>query len=211
MAKGFSAATLQPLTDTELDRLADFLDSDAAPEESMDLSMLHGFLTALLLYPKSPDADVWLPQVWGDDGERPRYASAAEQNEIEDLILRLYNQLADELAGEEAFEPMLYLDEELNLDISRPWCYGFTLGVGLVGDAWADALDDEDLAPLLSPIFDCADDEAREDMEGDEEDLARFEHEVAQLLPEAIPAIRFWWIDQIPPVAVQPRRSGRRH
>ncbi|WP_051279220.1 UPF0149 family protein [Chitinilyticum aquatile] len=208
MAKGFSSATLAPLSDAELDTLADFLESDAAPEESMDISMLHGFLTALLLYPKSPDADVWLPQVWGDAGERPTYASAAQQQEIEDLILRLYNQLADELAGDEAFEPMLYLDEERELDISRPWCYGFTLGVGLAGDAWQDALDDEELAQLLGPIFDCADDEAREEMSEEEEDLARFEHEVAQLLPEAIPAIRFWWIDQIPPVAT--RAPGRR-
>ena len=54
------------LSNAELDELAGFLVSDATPEEAMDISMLDGFLTALVVGPSVPPQERWLPMVWAD-------------------------------------------------------------------------------------------------------------------------------------------------
>jgi uncharacterized protein len=185
------------LSDNDLDLLADFLESDAAPEQAMDLSMLHGFLTAQLIGPEGVDADKWFAQVWGENGERPKFASVAEQEKIEGLILRLYNQLMDELAdAENAFSPIVYVDEESGQDISQQWCYGFTLGTSMNPDAWQEMMDDEEYAQLVYPILVCADDEGRANLESDGQDMAEFEHEVAASLVDIIPEIRTFWLER---------------
>lgn len=194
MSKKFSRATLLPLSEAELDELAQFLESDAVSDECMDLSMLQGFLTALLVGPVQPDAEDWLPQIWGEQGERPLFSSSAEAVRIEDLILRLYNQLADELVADPmTFSPLLYLDEERNLDIAQPWCYGFFLGVSLVEESWAPFFADEVAEQMLAPVLDCADNEARAELAAEGEDLAQFEHEVAALLSEIMAEVLAWW------------------
>lgn len=208
MAKGFSVATLVPLTDAELDELAVFLESDSVPEECMDLSMLHGYLTALLVGPALPEASEWLPLVWGEDGERPKFASSSDATRIEDLIVRLFNQLSDELAAQPStFSPLVYEDEERNLDIAQPWCYGFTLGVSLMEKNWAPLFDNEEAERLLAPVFDCADEEIRAELVAEGEDMEQFEHDVAALLPEIIPEVRAWWQSQ----EKQTRVPGRQH
>ncbi|GLS03964.1 hypothetical protein GCM10007860_11100 [Chitiniphilus shinanonensis] len=209
--KGYSQATVAPLTDTELDELAAFLDSDATPEECMDLSMLHGYLTALLISPDEPLPDTWLPPVWGDGSQRPRFDSPAQQTHIEDLVLRLYNQLSDELSAEPpAFTPMVYVDEDSGTDIAQQWCYGFMLGTSLDPDSWQPLLEDEDGIELIGPILDCADEESRADMEAEGENLVQFEHQLAAALPELIPTIRDYW-RQRAEHAAKPARPGRRH
>ncbi|WP_255988531.1 UPF0149 family protein [Chitinolyticbacter albus] len=210
-SKGFAKTTVAPLSEAELDELAEFLTSDAVSDECMDLSMLHGFLTAILVGPQEPLPDAWLPQVWGEAGQKPKFESTTQQTRIEDLVLRLYNQLADELTSEPPeFAPMVYVDEETGRDIVQQWCYGFTLGTSLVQEAWQSMFDDEDGAQLLAPIFDCADEEAREEIAAEGEDLAEFEHELASILPEAIPEIRSWWHTS-QPVAPAPRQGRQKH
>ena len=55
----------QPLSDEEFDELADFLMSDATLEDAMDISMLDGFLTALLIGPNMVPPSQWLPEDLG--------------------------------------------------------------------------------------------------------------------------------------------------
>ncbi|MBP9915718.1 MAG: UPF0149 family protein, partial [Thiobacillaceae bacterium] len=55
-----------PLTDEELDELDQFLTSDATPEECMDIAMLDGFLTALVIGPNTILPSQWLPAIWGE-------------------------------------------------------------------------------------------------------------------------------------------------
>ncbi|WP_375592001.1 UPF0149 family protein [Chitiniphilus eburneus] len=212
--KGYSPNTVAPLSEAELDELAAFLESDATPDECMDLSMLHGFLTALLIAPEEPSPEAWLPQVWGDGSERPRFESAQQQTHIEDLVLRLYNQLADELGAEPpTYTPMVYVDEDSGTDIAQQWCYGFMLGTSLDPDSWQPLLEDDDGIELIGPILDCADEESRADLEAEGENLAQFEHQLAAALPELVPAIREYWrarATQSAPAA-RPARPGRRH
>ncbi|SMC17751.1 uncharacterized protein SAMN02745857_00396 [Andreprevotia lacus DSM 23236] len=198
---------IAPLTENELDELATFLESDAAPEQAMDLSMLHGFLTSQLVAPEEPLPDAWFGMVWGEHGEKPQWASVAQQQRIEDLILRLYNQLSDEIRAEPpSFTPMVYLDEERQLDIVQQWCYGFMLGTSLDQAGWQAMLDDDDGVELIAPIIDCADEEARASLEEAGDDLAQFEHELAAALPEIVPAIAHYWQERRAPA----KRPGRR-
>ena len=57
-----------PLSEAQLDELADLLDSELTPEDCMDLSMLQGYLTAVLLGPEVnssgvPSRNAWLLRV----------------------------------------------------------------------------------------------------------------------------------------------------
>ncbi|GAB7128509.1 hypothetical protein JCM19000A_30160 [Silvimonas sp. JCM 19000] len=208
---------LAQMTEADLDELSTFLESDLAPIQSMDLSMLHGFLTAQLVGPTELPPERWFGLVWGEHGEQPKWKSAHQREKIEGLILRLYNQLVDELNQDPpSFTPMVYVDQERQLDIVQQWCYGFMLGTSLNAEGWQPLLDDEDNSNLIAPILDCADEEARDAAEAEGEDLAQFEHNIAQALPEVIPAIREYWQqhgddDGLPEPTKRPGRAQRRH
>jgi uncharacterized protein len=60
----------KPLSDAELEELDYFLESDAVPEYTMNLSMVHGFLTALAAGPTVVRPSEWLAERWRDDGQK---------------------------------------------------------------------------------------------------------------------------------------------
>lgn len=175
------------LSEKELDELAEFLDSNLAPAEAMDISMLQGFLTALALASQPLSFEDWLPEVWGEEGDQPAFASPEHEARIKDLLRAFQTQTARILAGDLAyFTPILYVDEEAQLDIARPWCHGFTHGVWLQEDAWAPLLDDEESSALLEALFNCDDEEARAALEAEGENLLEWEDELAAAIPDII-------------------------
>jgi len=185
-----SSPAIVPLNDEELDELANFLDSDTVPAETMDISMLHGFLTALALSPTALPIQQWLPVIWGEDDDEPKYETPEQHVQIEAFITRLHHQIKVCIDMDlTAFSPILYLDEEDQLDIARPWCHGFTHGVWLQEEAWAPLFDDDESGALLEPVFDCADEEARAQLEAEGEDLPEWEHTIAQALPDIVAEI----------------------
>ena len=74
----------KPLSQAEIDELDDFLTSDAVPEDCMDLSELHGFLTAVAIGPGIILPSEWLPEVWGDEGG-PKFESLDDARRISEL------------------------------------------------------------------------------------------------------------------------------
>ena len=52
----------------DLDALDDYLMSDHAPDDSMGLSDLDGFLTGLVIGPGLIPPSEWLPVIWGGAG-----------------------------------------------------------------------------------------------------------------------------------------------
>lgn len=180
-----------PFTDDELDELADFLDSDRVPTEAMDISMLHGFLTALALSPAPVATETWYPEVWGEEGALPTFDSPTQQAHVESLLQRFFAQIANTLDQSlPSFEPVLYVDEADHLDVARPWCFGFSQGVWLQEEAWMPLFDDDNLCALLDPILDCADEEARAERERAGENLAAWEHEIASALPDIVAEVQ---------------------
>lgn len=185
-----------PLTEAELDRLSELLDSDLTPEDCMDISMLQGYLTALLIGPDLPEPEEWLTAVWGEGSQARLFTVREEADEVVDLVVRFYNALADELVQRpQDFDPILYLDEESNQQICRPWCLGFVLGAALREDQWLTLIDDQEQNESLLPILDCADEGQRAALEEEGEDLAQFEDALSEQLADCVLAIQEYWRD----------------
>ena len=69
-----------------------FFLSDRAPNNSMGLSDLNGFLTSLVVGPKMILPSEWLPQVWGE--KAPKFTDFVEANAVMRAIVGRYNEIA---------------------------------------------------------------------------------------------------------------------
>lgn len=201
----------EPMTEAQLDELAALLDSDLTPEDCMDISMLQGYLTAVLVGPEIADADRWLASIWGEGADAAHFSAKAEAGRVVELVVMLYNEIDQQLRTDaEEYEPILYLDEENEQQIARPWCMGFMYGAALNEAAWQPLLDDNEYGSALLPIVMCADEEGREEMKASGEDPAQFEDEIADELPEIVAAIHEYWAQVSEPGQQEARPRGRR-
>src|ERR1700733_11985354 len=75
----------------DLDALDDYLMSDHAPDDSMGLSDLDGFLTGIVVGPEFIPPSEWLPVVWG--GEEPEFATDEEMRAVLDTIMSRYIEI----------------------------------------------------------------------------------------------------------------------
>ena len=129
------------LTNAEIEELNQFLLNAEGIEESMDISTLDGFLTAIVCGPKTIVPSEWLPWVW--DMERgkdaPEFKDQAQARRILGLLMRHVNDIAETLhQAPEHYEPLL-MENPNNGDpvpIIDEWCSGFMKGVQLDSDGW---------------------------------------------------------------------------
>lgn len=84
----------------------------------------------------------------------PKYASAEQQEDIEDALLQLRASIERSLAGDESFALPCELDlgDEPDESDLRAWCIGFMEGVFLNEDIWFDG-DEEEVSSLLLPVM----------------------------------------------------------
>lgn len=182
----------EPLSDDELDELEDFLSSEAAGEEAMDLSMLDGFVTALAVGPVAIPAERWLPVVFD---EEPAWASEAQRERITALILRHANATQLYLHDEpDAFEPLLYEREQegRTVQIIDEWCTGFVQGMVLDEPAWQPLLEAEEGDDLLYAILLFGTEAGWDELRSHPELEARQEEFAASLGDDVI-GIHDWW------------------
>ncbi len=137
--------------DADLDYLAEFLASDAAPAEAMDISELDGFLTGIAAAPAEAVPEAWLDFAFGDgDGrgeEDPRLVRAKE------IALARYAQIREELAARpDAFAPILWADEEGEAD-PGPWARGFVEAMQFRPEAWQPAFEDDEGMVAITTIL----------------------------------------------------------
>jgi uncharacterized protein len=99
-------APAQPLSDREIDELQQLLDGVPAPLEPLDVSMLDGFLCALLVQPRSIPPARWLPYIVDVDGRAlpPRFDSSR----IHTLALRRHAELDDAIQRRQWFDPWVF-------------------------------------------------------------------------------------------------------
>lgn len=141
-----------PLDDDELEVLERTLDAFKA-DEAMDLEALDGYLTALLLIPQLPEADTWIPLIWGG-GEAP-FESGKQTKHFVQQVLRHMAAIDRQLrADAEALEPIFSfaeVDGEELID-AELWCIGFLNATALLPEAWDPLFDDPELGDALAPI-----------------------------------------------------------
>ncbi|MES2346827.1 MAG: UPF0149 family protein [Pseudomonadota bacterium] len=115
-----------PLNDDEYDDLDDLL--AALGPQSMDVSKLEGFLTAIVIGPRQPPQEQWLPLIWGADAAGQTDAAAG-------LVLRHYHYMVEWMAKDPgSFEPIYECGGTWTADA---WCEGFLAGMQQDAESWA--------------------------------------------------------------------------
>lgn len=186
----------KPLNEDEIDELDDFLSSDAAPVECMDVAMLHGFLTALIAAPSVALPSEWLPVVWGDEGG-PEFESLDEANRILDLMMRMMNSISETLQhAPDNFMPIIHEQQtaEGELELSpKVWCRGFIIGTQFRKEDWEPLIEDDDNRILILPIIAFANERAmREILTGPNKGKTSREKLMAQI-PLAVAGLYDYW------------------
>lgn len=134
-----------PLTEDEVRELDEFLLDAVGIEESMDVSTLDGFLTAIVCGPRTILPSEWMRWVW--DRERgedtPTFKDHDEAQRIVGLLMRHINDIAATLDdAPEDYEPLLLENPNDGdpIPIIDEWCSGFMKGVELDAEGWAPLL-----------------------------------------------------------------------
>jgi uncharacterized protein len=144
---------LGPLSDKEFEELQDFL-LDTDLDNNMDVSMLDGFLTAVVSGPKLILPSQWMPWVWDcEEGRQTiRFKSARQATRINSLILQHMNDLAITLMDfSDDYEPVLMENPNHGdpIPIIDEWCCGYMKGIQMDYASWLPLLTAED-RPLHS-------------------------------------------------------------
>ena len=132
-----------PLSDEEIEELDDFLLDAEGIDESMNVSMLDGFLTALICAPKLILPSEWMRWVWDTEHgkDSPNFSSEDEAGRILSMLMRHMNDITRTLSqAPEYYEPLLL--ENINngnpIPILDEWCMGFVKGMSLDEEGWSD-------------------------------------------------------------------------
>ena len=112
-----------PLTDEEIEELDQFLLDAKGIEESMDVSALDGFLTAIVSGPKTIMPSAWMRWVW--DMERgedtPAFKDQAQAQRIIGFLMRHMNDIARTLQqAPDQYEPLLMENPEQGRPCPHP-------------------------------------------------------------------------------------------
>jgi uncharacterized protein len=135
----------------DLDRLAAFLRSAKAPDNSMGVSDLDGFLTGLIVGPEPIMPSDWLPVIWGH--EEPKFANMDEAQAIIGMIMGRYNEIVHHLAADPPVLQPVFMQAPDGQVIIADWAAGFLDAAKLRPKAWAPLVRDKDTGVLLTPFF----------------------------------------------------------
>jgi uncharacterized protein len=153
---------VQPLTERELDELQTILDRVPAPLESLDVSMLDGYLCGVLLQPRRVAVSRWLPHVTDVDGRA--LPASFDASRLSAFVLRRHAELDDAIERRQWFDPWVFELDDVDgpsededdedpgpIDAVYPWVAGFATALELFPDLMA--LDPKDLNEPLALVY----------------------------------------------------------
>jgi uncharacterized protein len=199
----------QGLDQGEFDELDALLRPLLLSERGMDVTMLDGFLTAIVSGPETIAPSEWLPYVWHAEstGEAP-FDSLETAERAVSLILRRMNEIIYDL--EQGVVDPVYAETEDGRTIADTWCVGYANGMSLRAQAWSALESDDENAELILPIMILAlpylqaDDDDAVSEAIDFDDAER--REATELVPDAALAIYRYWLTRR--TAPTPLRRG---
>ena len=168
-------------SDFDLEELDAFLMSDRAPEDSMQLSDLDGFLAGVAVGPELIMPSEWLPVIWG--GGEPEFESMEEAQRILNAIMGRYNEILHLLQhAPKEFEPIFWTTKDGEA-IAADWAEGFMEAVELRPGAWQALLDSEEDRQLLAPIVaHLHDEDGDPTIRGDTDEIGQLRGESRELI-----------------------------
>ena len=172
-----------------LHELDEFFLSDEAPDGSMALSDLDGFLTAVAIGPDRIKPSEWLPRIWGD--ETPEFLSEEEANRVIGTILGRYNQIITQLRDDPGrYQPLIRQNEHGQV-IARDWVAGFMNGVALRADRWQALWKSKEYRNYFAPIaVHLTDAQGNSPLKPEEsENVKALIEQAAELIPAAVRSI----------------------
>ena len=203
---------MPPTAPIDLDALGAFLMSDRAPEGSMGLSDLDGFLTGVVVGPELIMPSEWTRVVWG--GEGPDFESMEEALAIHGTITGRYNQIRRGLdTAPQSFDPVFREGPEGEVIVTN-WAAGFLHAVRLRPRAWEPLIRHEEASALIAPLLVLGADDPEHPPFGGRslprDEMERLRAHGADLIPGCVMGIRaFWQQRHRPSGAGGARRAGR--
>ena len=142
---------IQPLADSDIERLQALLDGLPPPLQPLDVSALDGFLCGVLLQPRRAAPAQWLAHVTDVDGRSAPAGPALD--EAHALVLRRYQELDLAIGTRQWFDPWIYpLDGEAEpSECVLPWIAGFAAAMEVFPQLMA--LDKPELVEPLALLF----------------------------------------------------------
>jgi uncharacterized protein len=183
----------------DLDALDDYLMSDHAPDDSMGLSDLDGFLTGIVVGPELILPSEWLPVIWG--GEEPEFETEDEMHVVLGTIIGRYNDIAACFNTDpDGFDPM-FLEGPEDEVIASDWAGGFIDAVALRPMAWKPLMEHDRAGILMAPLFLLSGDMEIDNVADENELMAQ----ASDMIPTCIAGIHEFWRNYRKP----PSRRGR--
>lgn len=148
------------LSEAELDELDNFLVSEKAPAQCLNLEALDGLFCCMAVGPRPLKLSEYEPLIWG--GSRV-FAPGVNEERILDLIERHRLSIEEQLSGAEDVEEYQAIvwtpDPEPKADdtenaIGEDWAIGFGLGIQANQDIWEKALEESaEFQSLIIPVM----------------------------------------------------------
>ena len=175
----------------DLEALDDYLMSDHAPDHSMGLSDLDGFLTGIVVGPELIPPSEWLSVIWG--GSAPEFETPAEMRTVLGTIMGRYNEIIAALSRDPVvLDPIFWEGPEGEI-VASDWVAGFLDAVALRSKAWEPLIEDDRAGIMMLPILllngDAELNVGRDDAAHKEAFLA----EVPDIIPACVAGIHEFW------------------
>jgi uncharacterized protein len=191
----------------DLDALDDYLMSDHAPDDSMGLSDLDGFLTGIVVGPELIRPSEWLPVIWG--GKAPAFESDAEMRIVLGTIMGRYNEIAAAFNDDPIeFDPVYWEGPEGDI-IASDWVGGFLDAVSLRPRAWEPMMNDQRARVMMLPLLLLNGDAAIQVGPNEKADEDAFLAEAPDVIPACIIGIHKFWQKRRESAAPGTERSRR--
>jgi uncharacterized protein len=181
-----------------LEQLDDWFLALEPPARVEGVSMLDGYLTAIIIGPRSIPPDEWFDDLFGARGNIAT-ASGTMLAAITSIVTR-FNAISEALSAEPPRHAPILRRTEDGLAVPQLWCMGFLAGMRLRMDAWRPLLDLNrvDHGLLLPILLYCVDPASRPMLGPPREGpaTAEFLRTAYQDIPHVVPAIRAFWMPE---------------
>lgn len=183
-----------PADPIDLDALDDYLMSDHAPDDSMGLSELDGFLTGIVVGPELILPSEWLPAIWG--GDEPEFETESEERTVLGTIMGRYNEIIAALNNDPIVLDPIFWEGPDGEIIASDWAAGFLDAVALRPREWEPLIKHERAGMMMLPLLLLNGDAELNVGADNTADEEAFLAGVPDIIPACVAGIHEFWKDK---------------